>query len=43
MDVTRQTIYRWEHGERIPDVLTFIRLTRLLGVDISDIIEFSED
>lgn len=43
MDVTRQTIYRWEHGERIPDVLTFIRLTRLLGVDIRNIIELQDD
>lgn len=38
MGVMRQTIYRWEHGERIPDVLTFIKIIRLLGVEISDII-----
>ena len=38
MGVSRQTIYRWEHGERLPDVLTFVRLTRLLGVDISDVL-----
>ena len=43
MGVTRQTVYRWEHGERIPDVLTFIRLTRLLGVGIGDIIEPPEE
>ena len=43
MNVTRQTIYRWEHGERIPDVLTFIRLVRLLGVDISSIFDLHED
>ena len=39
MNVTRQTIHRWEHGDRIPDVLTFMKLSRLLGVDIHDIIE----
>ena len=39
MNVTRQTIYRWERGERIPDVLTFIRLSRLLGISIEDILE----
>ena len=38
MDVTRQTIFRWEQGERLPDVLTFVKLARILGVDIKDII-----
>jgi YesN/AraC family two-component response regulator len=38
MNVTRQTVHRWEHGERIPDVLTFVTLARLLGVDINDIL-----
>ena len=38
MNVSRQTIYRWELGERIPDLLTFIKLTRILGVDIEDIV-----
>lgn len=39
MKVTRQTVYRWEQGERIPDVLTFIKLTRLLGIDLEDILK----
>ena len=38
MNVTRQTVYRWEHGERIPDVLTFVRLARVLGVDIGELL-----
>ena len=38
MNVTRQTVHRWEHGERIPDVLTFVTLARLLGVDINDLL-----
>ena len=38
MDVSRQTVFRWEHGERIPDVLTFIRITRLLGVEVGDVL-----
>lgn len=42
MGVTRQTVHRWEHGERIPDVLTFIKLTRLLGVEIDDILDLPE-
>ena len=38
MNVTRQTIHRWEHGERIPDVLTFVRLARVLGVEIGELL-----
>ena len=38
MGVSRQTVYRWEHGERIPDVLTFIQITRLLGVEVGDVL-----
>lgn len=43
MGVTRQTVFRWEHGERIPDVLTFVRLTRILGVEINDILDLPEE
>ena len=39
MDVSRQTVYRWEQGERVPDVLTFVKLARILGVNIEDIVE----
>lgn len=38
MEVTRQTVYRWEQGERMPDVLAFVRLTQVLGVEIKDIL-----
>lgn len=38
MGVTRQTIFRWEHGERLPDILTFLSLARILGVEINDIL-----
>ena len=43
MNVTRQTVFRWEHGERIPDILTFIRLVRLLGVELEDVLEPDEE
>ena len=39
MDVTRQTVFRWEHGERMPDILTFLHWTRLLGVDLEELLE----
>lgn len=38
MEVTRQTVFRWEQGERVPDVLTFIKLARILGVQIQDLL-----
>lgn len=37
--VTRQTVYRWESGERTPDVVTLIRLVRLLGGNIKELFE----
>ena len=39
MGVTRQTIYRWENGERFPDILTFLKLSRLLGSDIDELLK----
>lgn len=39
MNVSRQTVYRWEQGERVPDVLTFVKLTRILGVSVEEIIQ----
>ena len=39
MNVTRQTVYRWENGERLPDILSFLRLSRLLGVDIDELLD----
>lgn len=38
MDVTRQTVFRWEQGERMPDILTFVRLARVLGVRVEDLV-----
>lgn len=39
MGVTRQTVFRWEQGVRMPDILTFIRLTRILGIRLEDVFE----
>lgn len=38
MGVSRQTVYRWENGDRFPDVFVFIRLARVLGSDIKEIL-----
>ena len=33
MNVTVQTISRWESGKRIPDVITFMKLAQVLAAD----------
>jgi len=38
MDVSVQTVYRWENGARIPDVITFMKLARILGTTMDDLI-----
>ena len=38
MKVSRQSVYRWENGERIPDVLTFMKLARMLDVRVEDLL-----
>ena len=35
MNVTVQTISRWESGKRVPDVITFMKLAKVLAVDPS--------
>ena len=32
MNVSVQSVYRWESGERTPDVVTLLELARILGV-----------
>ena len=39
MKVSRQTVYRWENGERIPDVLTFMKLACMPGVRVGNLPE----
>ncbi|MBO5557654.1 response regulator [Ruminococcus sp.] len=34
MDVSAQTVYRWENGERIPSMATYMKIMQVLGVDI---------
>ena len=37
MYVSVQTVYRWEAGERMPDVVTLMEIARILGVDMDEI------
>ncbi len=36
MDVSVQTIYRWENGDRIPDIVTLMKLAKLFDVPIDE-------
>jgi uncharacterized protein YjbI with pentapeptide repeats/DNA-binding XRE family transcriptional regulator len=38
--ISPQAVGKWEHGESFPDILTFIRLAKILGVDLN---YFSDD
>lgn len=40
--VTRQTVSRWESGERYPDLVTVKKLTQVLGVDAGYLISDDE-
>ena len=42
MNVTRQTVFRWEHGERLPDIMSFLQLARLLGVKMNELLGSKE-
>ena len=42
MKVSRQTVFRWEQGERMPDILTFLQLARLLGVRMEELLGLSD-
>ena len=33
LGTTVQTISRWENGKRIPDIITFLKLARILAVE----------
>ena len=37
MDVSYQTVYRWESGERIPDITMLIELANIFGIGIEEL------
>ena len=39
LGVTGQTIYRWESGERIPDVATFLQIGQAFGVTLDELLK----
>lgn len=43
LGVTRQTINKWEKGERLPDVLAAKRITELLHISLEDLLKIDEE
>lgn len=37
--VSRQTIYNWENGKSVPDILSIAKLSELYNVSIDDLIK----
>ena len=37
MSVSVQSVYRWESGERIPDVISLMEMARILGVNMNQL------
>lgn len=42
MHVSVQSVYRWESGERVPDIATLMQIARLLGTNIDSLIGTEE-
>lgn len=40
INVAVQTVYRWESGKRIPDIITFMHIAKVLGIDAEKLICF---
>ena len=39
MGVSPQAVYRWESGERMPDIVTFLSLVRLFGINVDQMLK----
>lgn len=39
--VSRQTIYNWENGKSVPDILSMAKLSELYNVSIDDLIKIN--
>ena len=42
MSVSVQSVYRWESGERIPDVISLMEMARILGVNMNQLTGIDE-
>lgn len=42
LDVSRQTVIDWERGKYIPNAINAIRIARLFGVSVEELMEVSK-
>ena len=42
MNVSLQTVYRWESGERVPDISSLLQIARLLGISMDQLTGLKE-
>lgn len=43
MNVSRQTIAKWESGETVPDITNCMVLAALYGISLDDLVNYSEE
>ncbi|GEP20210.1 helix-turn-helix domain-containing protein [Pediococcus argentinicus] len=43
LDVTRQSIAKWENGESLPDLINCVALSELYGVDLNNLVRYDAD
>lgn len=43
LGVNRMTVYRWEAGQRLPDVPTQVRIAEALGTTVTELFPRTED
>ena len=37
--MTLTTVFRWENGTRMPDVVMVMRIASILGIELNDLIQ----
>ena len=38
LDVSRQTVFRWESGNRVPDLVMCVKLAKILKIELSELV-----
>lgn len=38
LDVSRQTVFRWESGKRVPDLIVCVKIAKILEIELSELV-----
>ena len=38
LGVSRQTIFRWESGKRVPDLIVCVKIAKILEIELSELV-----